>query len=886
MKATEITPAIEIQKYLLAHPIQSSIFIVNTKITSPKEPISLGAVELMSKVYKAVPYMKLVPTLSLPTAKSPSITLNADKIVTVYAGPEPCSVNTHRLFNPLTGATQEIDPGALAKALGSGHESSYELEDDREIKEVIMVCFDKSGSMGGTCFPDMIKPSETPEKKYSIAELATLLTTLKQHPRINIFRSIFKRYPNLRKEVIEEISNLNEGFKQLSKTSSFLEVMNQKPDVDVKFIGDENEEEKLKPEIPKEGGTQIFVRSVNGKTKVLNVELSFTIRELKVLLNHKWERDLNTGVRLVFAGKHLEDEKTLSSYNIKKESTLWDDIAPTNSILELKVLDRLSGRTIDLKVPTKIITSIEAFQDYIWPKVIHPPSSYSVWVDMVNSGDRIWQGTKIKTFNLYRLTNSTKIEFFSRNQKKKDKSLFNRLQTTKELFHALINRMQAYHYPTNIGLILFGTNVEEVCPITPLFEVFRDHIDSVSASGDTALYDAIEKAADALEQYKTKKKGFRARIFCLSDGADTCSKIPPWKLAQKLQQKEIVLDVIMIGEGTNNQTLKGIAKATGGYAFAPTTLKSALKINELETLLSILERPPVTRGTIGFSWDFSKFTNLPLDICSDEVVPNRQLPELIQKPVVPLETSFETQSKSDIVRSREREILFQMKKLIQEPHPSIDIYPCESDISFWRMIIEGPSETPYENGVWLVYLLFPAGYPSEAPEVRFVTPIRHCNVNQYGKVCHSIFTRNWTSDTSIHQLLSCVYGLMLTPETDDPLDTDLALLYFTEREAYNNAISQHVKKHAFKSKQLWKEDFKDEVSSCVPILCTACHVIHAGKDVKWGVGECFDCKRNVSSSHVWIKGNGQVAHLTENGNSRALCGRCWKDREEKVYDDY
>jgi len=193
--------------------------------------------------------------------------------------------------------------------------------------------------------------------------------------------------------------------------------------------------------------------------------------------------------------------------------------------------------------------------------------------------------------------------------------------------------------------------------------------------------------------------------------------------------------------------------------------------------------------------DFDYFLGVPVDICSDEVVPQRQLPDLIKKPVVPLQTSFEKESKGNkAVRSREREILFQMKKLISEPHPSLVIYPCDTDIGFWRVILEGPSGTPYENGVWLVYVLFPDTYPAESPEVRFVTPIRHCNVNQYGKVCHSVFTRNWTSDTSIHQVLSCVYGLLLTPETDDPLDTDLALLYFIQRDLYNTTISQHVKK--------------------------------------------------------------------------------------------
>ncbi len=51
----------------------------------------------------------------------------------------------------------------------------------------------------------------------------------------------------------------------------------------------------------------------------------------------------------------------------------------------------------------------------------------------------------------------------------------------------------------------------------------------------------------------------------------------------------------------------------------------------------------------------------------------------------------------------------------------------------------------------------------------------HCNVNAHGKICHSIFDRNYSSDTAVGTLLEHVYGLLLTPDKDDPLDSSLAL---------------------------------------------------------------------------------------------------------------
>jgi len=104
----------------------------------------------------------------------------------------------------------------------------------------------------------------------------------------------------------------------------------------------------------------------------------------------------------------------------------------------------------------------------------------------------------------------------------------------------------AYKYPNQIGLILFGSNVEYKCPITPLFEVFRDQIDKVNASGETCLYDAIEKAGEVLLNFKKTHEKAQLRILCLTDGDDTKSKAKPYLVSGQLQRNSIVLDAIMI----------------------------------------------------------------------------------------------------------------------------------------------------------------------------------------------------------------------------------------------------------------------------------------------------------------------------------------------------
>jgi ubiquitin-conjugating enzyme E2 D/E len=124
------------------------------------------------------------------------------------------------------------------------------------------------------------------------------------------------------------------------------------------------------------------------------------------------------------------------------------------------------------------------------------------------------------------------------------------------------------------------------------------------------------------------------------------------------------------------------------------------------------------------------------------------------------------------------------------------VYPAEDDVMFWQVLMQGPEATPYAHGVFRLWVQFPTDYPVSPPDIHFITPIFHCNISDTGKICHSIIRRHYSSTVDISFIFQNIWSLLSEPTPDDPLDSNRALLYWTDKANYLDQAHAHTLKNS------------------------------------------------------------------------------------------
>ncbi len=138
----------------------------------------------------------------------------------------------------------------------------------------------------------------------------------------------------------------------------------------------------------------------------------------------------------------------------------------------------------------------------------------------------------------------------------------------------------------------------------------------------------------------------------------------------------------------------------------------------------------------------------------------------------------------------------ELKALKEDPPANCSAGPLSDDMFRWQATLMGPTDTPYEGGVFFLNIDFSQDYPYKPPRIRFDTKIYHPNINSGGGICLDILKEQWTPALTLAKVLLSICSLLTDPNPDDPLMPKIAYLYKTNIKEYKSRARLWTQKYA------------------------------------------------------------------------------------------
>ena len=109
----------------------------------------------------------------------------------------------------------------------------------------------------------------------------------------------------------------------------------------------------------------------------------------------------------------------------------------------------------------------------------------------------------------------------------------------------------------------------------------------------------------------------------------------------------------------------------------------------------------------------------------------------------------------------------------------------------WKLLLEGKQQTPYENGYFIVKIIFSENYPDAKPDVYFKTKIYHVNIRlDDGYVCFKPHSYD------ILDVLDCLDNIFDSCNAKTGGYFPQRELYNNEREKYDENVREYMRKYA------------------------------------------------------------------------------------------
>ena len=146
-------------------------------------------------------------------------------------------------------------------------------------------------------------------------------------------------------------------------------------------------------------------------------------------------------------------------------------------------------------------------------------------------------------------------------------------------------------------------------------------------------------------------------------------------------------------------------------------------------------------------------------------------------------------SKSTAAARLQKELM----DLMMSGTPGISAFPQDDNLFYWLGTIRGADGTPYEGIDYRIGLRFPTAYPFEPPNVHFITPCFHPNVDlTHGAICLDILKEQWSAVYTASQVMISIQSLLDNPNNASPLNPTAAQMW-ENKDEFKKAVREAAK---------------------------------------------------------------------------------------------
>ena len=119
-------------------------------------------------------------------------------------------------------------------------------------------------------------------------------------------------------------------------------------------------------------------------------------------------------------------------------------------------------------------------------------------------------------------------------------------------------------------------------------------------------------------------------------------------------------------------------------------------------------------------------------------------------------------------------------------------FPEGDNLFKWIGTLKGGDGTPFEGLSYKLDLRFPPDYPFSPPQITFVTPCFHPNVDERGNICLDILKDKWSASLSVSAVLQSLRSLLGDPNNDSPLNGQAAAMWSDQVSYREQVIKVHT----------------------------------------------------------------------------------------------